>query len=334
MTSRTGLTFIALTIGGLLPSAHAGTIDAIYAFGDSLSDVGNAFIATSGAEPATPYANGQFSNGPVWIQDVAAGLNLAPLTPSLAGGTDYAVGSGETGPTSFNTANPAADLTGPTGQITDFLGTNPVANPNALYTIWIGSNDLADILAGALPSQYAADIATAVANVDTAIGALAGAGAKNFLIVTVPNLGVTPGAIASGPTIAGALSTLSAAFDTALVYGAGPIPSLAGIAGADGLTLSVLDTYSLLDSVVGDPGAYGFANVTAPCLTGEVNYSGGTACSTPSQYLFWDETHPTAAGQALVADAALTLLTPEPGSVLLTASGLLGLGLILRRRKA
>lgn len=329
---------MALAMGGLLPSARAGTIDAIYAFGDSLSDVGNAFIATSGAEPGAPYVNGQFSNGAVWVQDLAAGLGLAPLTPSLAGGTDYAFGAGETGPTSYNTSNPASDLTGPTGQVAQFLAVDPTANPDGLYTIWIGANDLSDILAGASPSAYAADIATSVANVDSAITALAGAGAKNFLIVTVPDLGVTPGATSLGPVVAGALSALSAGFDTTLVDGGGPIPSLAALAGLEGLNLSVLDTYSLVDSIVASPASYGFTNATSPCLTGEVNYSGGTPCS-PSvavqdQYLFWDEIHPTAAGHAVVADAALDVLAPEPGSVLLTAGGLLGLGLALRKRRA
>jgi phospholipase/lecithinase/hemolysin len=66
--------------------ALAGPYSAIYSFGDSLSDVGNVFIATGGTEPASPYVNGQFSNGPVWVQDLAAMLGLSPLNPSMAPG--------------------------------------------------------------------------------------------------------------------------------------------------------------------------------------------------------------------------------------------------------
>ena len=84
---------------------RAGTIDTIYAFGDSLSDVGNIYAYTSvntpPAYPAAPYVNGQFSNGNVWVQDLARSLGLAPLTPSLLGGTDYAVGGAETSVTPF-----------------------------------------------------------------------------------------------------------------------------------------------------------------------------------------------------------------------------------------
>ena len=48
---------------------RASPIDAIYAFGDSLSDVGNIYayssVNTPPAFPAAPYVNGQFSNGNV-----------------------------------------------------------------------------------------------------------------------------------------------------------------------------------------------------------------------------------------------------------------------------
>jgi phospholipase/lecithinase/hemolysin len=154
VTSRAGsLALIALVMGGLWPS-RGETIGAIYAFGDSLSDVGNIYSKTGGTIPGAPYVNGQFRNGPVWVQDLAAGLGLAPLVPSMLGGTDYAYGGAETGPTAFNTSNPATDLSGPTGQLAQFQAAHPIADPNALYTICIGSNDLNDILEGTAPSQY------------------------------------------------------------------------------------------------------------------------------------------------------------------------------------
>jgi phospholipase/lecithinase/hemolysin len=106
---------------------------------------------------------------------------------------------------------------------------------------------------------------------------------------------------------------------------------------ADGLNLNILDTYSLLDAIVANPGAYGFTNSTNACLTGEVNYAGGTPCSpivaVQNQYVFWDDKHPTSATDALVAEAALALVTPEPASILTFAGGLAAFGFWLWRRR-
>ena len=310
-------------------SARAGSFNAIYAFGDSLSDAGNAFIASGGTIPGSPYSNGRFTNGPVWVQDLATSLNLPALTPSLAGGTDFAVGGAESGNASLG------DLT---SQLTAFKLTNPVANPNGLYTIWIGSNDLDDILSSNPSSATAATLSLAVvANIDAAINTLAGDGAKNFLILTVPDLGKTPAAMAAGPAASAGASALSAFFDTTLVNGLGAagIPSLNGIAAADGLNLNVLDTYSLIDGIAANPSLFGFTNVTQPCLTGEVDYSGGTPCANPNQYLFWDQLHPTAAAQELVAAGALQVV-PEPATLtmLLGTASMLGLAALRRRRIA
>lgn len=330
----------ALALGALLPNANASMIDAIYAFGDSLSDVGNIYAATGGTIPAAPYVNGQFSNGPVWVQDLASGLGLAPLKPSLLGGTDYAYGSGESAPESFNTSNVATDILGPTGQLAQYANfltaTSSTADPNALYTIWIGSNDLADILAND-PSNAAADILTVVQNIDTTINDLAALGAKNFLVVTVPDLGDTPAAVSEGSAAQSAFSSVSAGLDTTLINGVGPIPSLASLATKDGVNLQLLNTYLLLDSIVASPATYGFTNVTNGCVSttppdqtgpGPLNY---TECGDPNSYLFWDYEHPTAAGQQIVADAAQALVTPEPGSISLIGVGLIGLALMWRR---
>src|SRR3954471_9015267 len=59
-------------------------------FGDSLADVGNLQLASQGAFPNSLYAGGRFSNGPMWVETLAEFLGEPAVTPSLAGGLNYA----------------------------------------------------------------------------------------------------------------------------------------------------------------------------------------------------------------------------------------------------
>jgi outer membrane lipase/esterase len=81
----------------------AGTFSAVYVFGDSLSDGGNnalvigsrptQVITGNSYTPTFPYASGDYSDGPVWVNSFDAGLGLsACAAPSLGGGGNYAYG--------------------------------------------------------------------------------------------------------------------------------------------------------------------------------------------------------------------------------------------------
>ncbi len=306
---------------------------AIYAFGDSLSDAGNLSISsTKGGVPfpvSPPYLTEQygsasgavFSNGPTWVQDLSIALGLGTLAPSLAGGTDFAYGGAETGATPQNASNPEYQAVSLTAQLTQFAAQVTKPSANALFTLSIGANDLNDILADSSLSaqQQATDVSASVANEITFVKGLVADGAKNLLVLDVPDLGKTPN-VMSGRV--NGTNTPSAALDAeasqlASSYNSALTSQLSALASADAVNVQVIDAYGLIDSAVANPAAYGLTNVTAPVWSGTyTDASSGTLAATTTaaqdQYLFWDSLHPTETGHQAIADAAEQLLSGSP----------------------
>ncbi len=325
------------------PAATAAPFSELIDFGDSLSDVGNVYWATGGYEPRPPYAGGRFSNGPLWVEDLATLLGIPKPKPAIAnlfGNTDFAIAGAQTGNTSVHAAN-FGDL--PT-QLSLFRVGHPFFAPSrALYTLWFGADDLlfSDIGAGIQPTPIGTPppyvVSQAVNNELGLVTSLASQGARNFLVVGVPDLGTTPLVRSEGSAIMAQATGLAEDYNQALVSG------LAGLS-ASGLSIRYLDSFDLLDSAVNDPGAYGFTDVTDPCWNG--NYTGqGTECASPDSYLFWDTLHPTARGHFLLAEAACAVEgyctppaiaaaadpVPEPGTAALLLLPLAGLAAVSRR---
>jgi phospholipase/lecithinase/hemolysin len=285
--------------------APAGGYGAVYAFGDSLSDAGNVSLATLGMVPVSPiYSDGRFSNGDVWVQDLARDLGLPPVKASLAGGTDFAYGGAHTGATSVHAENPT-DLHAQLGQ---FVAAVPSPQPNALYTVWIGANDVLDIANDATltPAQQQAQVTAAVHNEADFIAGLAAHGAKDVVVLNVPDLAKTPYEMAR-PASGDAAAALAAQYNSEL--GA----SLQQLAAGGTLNVDLIDTFSLLDGVAANPAAYGFTNVTDPVWTGNLTdaHSGTLHATGAAQggYLYYDNLHPTATTHALLASGITQSLT-------------------------
>jgi outer membrane lipase/esterase len=124
---------LALAISG---SAAAAQFDNVVVFGDSLSDNGNLSIAEQ-----LPFAPSRFTTNPglVAMEHVSDFYGIT-LTPSLAGGTDFAFGGA-----GLNNNSPGTPATVPTlpTQLQAYLSaTGGAADPNALYSVWGGANDL------------------------------------------------------------------------------------------------------------------------------------------------------------------------------------------------
>ena len=295
-------------IGMLLSSLTHAAFTQVISFGDSLSDTGNVFAATSGTNPPAPYFNGRFSNGQVWNEALAISLGLTAPTPSLAGGTNFAWGGART--------NSAPSVPATATQVDSYItATGGTADPGALYTLWTGGNDIQDVASGAATTG---DLVADANNVATLVNDLKTAGAQSILVMNVPNIGLAP-ISASNPAGGTALSNL---FNSTLAA------ALAGISGVE-----LVDVFTVSTNIGANPAAFGLTNATDKCF----DSAGPSICADPSKYLFWDALHPTTAGHALIADAALQqamslMAVPLPAALPLLISGLFGMGFFGRKR--
>ena len=328
----------AVAVAALGSGSAYGT-SKLFAFGDSLSDGGNAFLLVGhGATgqlplgwPPSPPAAQRFSNGPTAVEVLAAGLGV-PLTPSRQLGTNYAYGGATTGLLNFNAAvgfppdlPPTLLQTGMSSpaQVGQFLSSLPAFNPtDTLFFLWGGPNDL--LLASALsnndPATVAAAAQQAVVNLAKLAGDLVGVGAQQFLVPNMPNLGATPFGLASGNSAG--LTALSQGFNAGLATAMGQIDQLPNV------TVTVFDTYGFFEQVRMNPGAYGFSNATQACL-GSLS---ALAAGCPG-FVFFDEIHPTKAANVILGGAFQTALIPEPQTWAMLAAGLLVLAVAVRRRR-
>lgn len=336
------LVAVVIFIFTLSGTASAIPYSNLYVLGDSLSDVGNLLLATNGQLPQDPpYVQGRFSDGPVFAEHLWNGLGLpGELMPSYAGGTDFAVGGARTRYHAFDTANPSFNpLADPTiaypfsllGQRDTLLAaTGGVLDPDALYSVWIGSNDVADAFGVRLlggPVGYSdALLAQASSDLLIVIDDLVTAGAQHILLPNVPNLGLVPQVLNIGSPAAEALAS-----SLALQFNAGVDAALAGMAA----NIMRMNTFGFLTDIVNDPTLFDLPaniNVTDDCFTGYVGEP-GDVCSDPENYLFWDRIHPSAVTHEQLGLLALAAV-PEPSTWVLIVAGLAGMAVRSRRRKA
>lgn len=297
--------FLGFDGSGTSPAvSSASGFSNIFAFGDSLSDAGNDFIISLNRLPVSPpYVSGHFTNGSVWVQDLAATMGLPTVQASLSGGTDFAYGGAETGDDPLHHSTPI-DLP---SQLQQFEIQDPHPAANALYTLSAGSNDVLDAISEFRSNQNTAvqDLQAGVNNVEHFVAGLAGRGAVNLAVLDVPDIGKTPQARSQGN--AAIASSLSKLFDQDLKQTLGVLAAQAH------LNLHIVDTYKLIDQAVAHPHKFGLKNVTKPVWTGNfIDPNSGKLTSTnpavQNKHLFWDHLHPTAHAHSVLADTAHTAL--------------------------
>lgn len=315
---------VLLNVSG---TTAAGFTDMVV-IGDSLSDQGNVFMISSGAVPPAEYTDGtnfgRFTNGLNYIDFLSSALSLT-VTPSLAGGSNYATGGARTDSASIGGVPIGPfSLLDQRDAYVGSLGASG-ADPKALHVVWGGSNDLTDIIETVIADPIFdpfPSVENAINNIADVIGSLAAANAKSILIPNVPNMGLVPLITGGGAPVADA-TALSAVFNTGLAAAIDDIATL-----FPDTNLFEFDTFGLLTDAFLDPSAFGFTNVTDACYS-EFVVPGGTSCANPDEFLSWDGFHPTTATHQIIAEQ---VVVPVPAAAWLFVSGLIGLLGLARRR--
>lgn len=278
-------------------------------FGDSLTDSGfyRPFLVQQNPQAGIL---GKFTTNPglVWAEYLADyyGTSAAPAWGLTTTGVVNATGSNFAAGGARITLQPGFPPSPPTSfapslsmQIGAYLARNGGrADPNALFTVWGGANDLFFNLNG-LTTQ--AQFLTAATQQVGLVATLQGAGARYIMVPTMPDVGQTPFGLSQGAA--------GSAGITALVNGYNQ--TLFGGLAQGGLRVIPLNTFSLLREISAAPGTYGFSNVTLPAcgatsslICGPGNYPAGAQ----SNFAFADGVHPSTAAHEILADYAVSML--------------------------
>ena len=336
--SVTGIALLISGCGGSTSKSSTPQYLQIISFGDSLSDVGTYRVGAVAA-----VGGGEFTiNGPnneIWVQDIATALSL-PAPCAAETGLNGAASLGFSVPVATHSgclgyAQGGARVTNPVGPGNALLGgsnallgllTVPVAtqiqnyltanngafSSSDLVTVWAGANDLfiqADtVAAGAeTPAQAAAAMAQAATELASYVNMeILGKGATHVLVLNLPDITLTPYALALPSADLPFIAQLVATFNQTLQ---------AGLASDSSSQLLMIDAYTLSQTEAANASTYGLTNITTPAcnLSPTANpLSSSLICSAANlsssnvlNYEYADTVHPTPYSHALLAKGVL-----------------------------
>jgi len=317
------LAAVLLLVSALSGPARAqGTVpafDSLFVFGDSLVDVGNVWqvsraLRTTPAPPPSvspnmTYWRGRFSNGPVSVEYLwqrlsgrvpgGKGALRASVNGPLIGSSDaVAFAFGGTGSAEIDQTPGGLYAPGLKGQVELFrlglLGKKP--SKKALYVVVTGANDYR-VDAYNVPM----DPAQVVANITEAVRRLCALGAREVLVLSLPDLGTTP---YLAPADAAVRTAVSMAHNALLE------PAIATLAAqVPGSRIRYVDVTELLDRLRGKMITHVAAldlllppiDPVTPIPMSACLFVQPAACqdvpggrfNTPGAFLFWDILHPT-----------------------------------------
>lgn len=287
-------------------------------FGDSLTDSGYfRTLLPASVRPVT----GQFLDNPNWVwAQFLADFYGNGAVPNGNGqtGTNYAAGGARAGVNTTGALGPIPSLTTQIGNYLNARGGR--ANPNGLYSVWGGANDLFAITNAGAPE--ASTISAAVTSQVGNVAALRNAGARYVLLFNTPDIGNTPAFLAQGAAVSANGTRITQSYNSALI---------SAIASA-GHAVIPIDAFSLFREVRANASAFGFTNITGTACQPQITANSLTCNPTslvtpdaPNTYLFADGVHPTGKAHRILSQYVTSVLeAPRQIAVLPNSAKVMG----------
>lgn len=286
----------------------ASPLKGIVVFGDSLSDNGNLWEYMQRQIPQSPpYYKGHFTNGPVWIELLTKAYYPQGAEKHLE---DYAFGgAGILSEADDDEDSPVFTLRKELDAY--FISHDDKADADRLYVVWIGANNYL-----AEPDDENEAVSTTLEGINKGLTRLVEKGAKNILVVNLPDLGLTPYAMHYQET--DKLTRLSQNHNSRLKI---------AIDGFENQYPDVhwlyFDVSGVMKELIQYPGKYGYTNVLDACNLSTLSQARGhqnllkmVASVAPNTnecmgYLFFDDVHPTARTHLIMAKRTQDMLVQQ-----------------------
>lgn len=285
-------------------------------FGDSLSDNGNLYRKVKIIPKSPPYYAGQFSNGSVWAERLRIYLEMNHGISAQ----NYAVGGATV---VYRSARKGSLPYYLQREIDGYLTSNRSTNKdNVLYFFWMGANDYMD----EKEKPVDALVTEVVDEIILQVRVLIEQGAKNFVLIDLPNL-------AKGPFVKNTDQNFKERMAALSLLNHQKMQESVELLKRTYPTFNFLyiDAYSIFNDMLVNMSHYNeryhkhITNMTDACWAGSYNltnreidpelqttiqsstalstaYAVGTkytimdkACGDPDNFFFWDAVHPTAA---------------------------------------
>lgn len=285
--------FLGLALFLFSCGAFAKPFSQLIVFSGSLTDTGN-FASVNGGTLPPPYYKNRNSDGPVAIDLIATRLGLSS-DPSLhllgkQGGTNYAVLHASAA------GDSPIDLP---QQIAAYLGPRKaVADPDALYFVFIGAND---IIAASVEKDEAKSeiiIDNGIKAIDQGMRKLHAAGARIFYAPNNINLGIAP--IAKTYGISARTTQKTQLFNRRFEK------ALQKLEHEFGLNIYRFDFYKFGEDLMASADKFGYTNLSDSCLA----LQAAGKCDL-DHFAFFNELLPTKGIHALFGNAMITALLEQ-----------------------